>query len=478
MTVSDHTLNIDNTKAITVFPVFLKLDIKKLLIIGGGKTAYTIIKSILENQDDAQITILSNKISDYIVNLSKAHPTKVLFITDSYKDEYITSDYGIVIATEEELHNGDAIYGAAKAQGALVNINNISNRSDFYWGYNIENSELNIAINSQGKTTEDIEAIEQNYGLALTGIGNFKDTDGNNREQKSAVHWRTIATWCLVIFASMLIGHFVFSYIPLETIGTNIWDGIKQLDSNFPLIMAAGFVAQMVDGALGMGYGLASATVLNSVGVNPAAISASIHTAEMFASGASGYSHYKFGNVNKKLFKLIVIPGVIGAIVGAILLVKLGEEYADYIRPALACYTLILGIKFIINAFVQRRPTKKFKLYGPLAGLGGFFDSFGGGGWGPIVTSTLINVGRTPRFVIGTVSLTEFFVTLSSAFAFFLMMGVTHWQVIVALILGGLIAAPIAAKLVGKMPRKTAFLLLGALVIIWSLKIIWGAIPH
>ena len=109
-----------------------------------------------------------------------------------------------------------------------------------------------------------------------------------------------------------------------------------------------------------------------------------------------------------------------------------------------------------------------------LAGAGGFLDSFGGGGWGPIVTATLITKGKSPRFVVGSVSLTEFFVTLASAFTFFTLLGVSHWQTIIALIVGGLIAAPLAAKLTGKLPRKTSFILLGVLVIFWSLKILYN----
>jgi uncharacterized membrane protein YfcA len=115
---------------------------------------------------------------------------------------------------------------------------------------------------------------------------------------------------------------------------------------------------------------------------------------------------------------------------------------------------------------------KKFKHHGWLAGAGGFLDSFGGGGWGPIVTTTLITKGRSPKYVIGSVSLTEFFVTLASAFTFFTLLGVSHWQVIFALVIGGLVAAPLAARLTGKLPRKTSFILLGILVILWSLRIL------
>jgi len=221
-----------------------------------------------------------------------------------------------------------------------------------------------------------------------------------------------------------------------------------------------------------MGYGVTSATILLSIGVNLASISGSIHTAEMFASGASGYSHYKFGNVNKRMFKALLIPGVLGAIAGAILLTKLGNTHADYLRPIMAVYTMFLGIRIFINAFRKNKPQKKFKHYGWLAGAGGFLDSFGGGGWGPIVTTTLITKGRSPKYVIGSVSLTEFFVTLASAFTFFTMLGVSHWQTILALIIGGFIAAPLSAKLAGRLPKKASFILLGVLVMIWSSRIL------
>jgi uncharacterized membrane protein YfcA len=270
----------------------------------------------------------------------------------------------------------------------------------------------------------------------------------------------------------MLVGHFILSYVPVKGIADSTVEWYGTLDKNFHWMVLAGFLAQLVDGALGMGYGVTSATILLSAGVNLSAISGSIHTAEIFASGASGYSHYKFGNVNKKLFKILVIPGVIGAILGAILLAKFGDTHAQYLRPVMAAYTLFLGLRILLNAFREQKITKKFKNYGPLAGVGGFLDSFGGGGWGPIVTTTLITKGRSPKYVIGSVSLTEFFVTMASAFTFFTILGVSHWQVIVALIIGGLVAAPLAAKLTGRLPRKSSFILLGLLVIIWSMRIL------
>ncbi|UOQ79190.1 sulfite exporter TauE/SafE family protein [Hymenobacter sp. 5516J-16] len=131
-----------------------------------------------------------------------------------------------------------------------------------------------------------------------------------------------------------------------------------------------------------MGYGVVTAISLMSLNISPAAVSASIHTAEMFASGASGYHHYRFGNVNKRLFKVLLIPGVLGAITGAYLLSKFGETYAAYVKPLLAVYLLLLGVRIISKAFSQPGPRQKHKKLGLLAAAGGFLDSFGGGGWG------------------------------------------------------------------------------------------------
>ena len=190
----------------------------------------------------------------------------------------------------------------------------------------------------------------------------------------------------------------------------------------------------------------------------------------MFSSGISGYSHYKFGNVNKKLFRHLVIPGVIGAILGALALVFVGDHFSKYLMPLIALYAGFLGLKILVKAFQLQSKNKKIKKIGWLAWTGGFLDSFGGGGWGPIVTSQLISKGRSPKYTVGSVSLTEFFVTLASAFTFFLTVGVSHWNIVLGLIVGGMIAAPIAAKLAGKLPKKTMMILVGVMVMIWCVR--------
>jgi uncharacterized membrane protein YfcA len=310
------------------------------------------------------------------------------------------------------------------------------------------------------------DAVASEVNVEEAQVASWEEEAGSRKK------WRDLVRYISLSFIFLVVGYFIISYLPWQGIVTGVSEAYRSLDPNFHWMFLAGFFAQLVDGALGMGYGVACATILLSTGISPAAISGSIHTAEVFASGASGISHYKFGNVNMKLFRRLVIPGVLGAVGGAVLLVFLGDRYGDKIRPFMAAYTLLLGIRFIMNAFRQKAKYGKVRRYGLLAGLGGFFDSFGGGGWGPIVTTTLINAGRSHRFTVGTVSLTEFFVTLASALTFIPLIGVSHWQTILALVLGGSLAAPIAARISGKLNRRTACILLGLLVIIWSMRIL------
>ncbi len=288
--------------------------------------------------------------------------------------------------------------------------------------------------------------------------------------------WKRLAYLSLAVLTILFISYAIYTYLPYSSVASAGREMYSGIDEKFLWMLLVGFCAQMVDGALGMGYGVISTTLLLSGGLNPAVISGSIHTAEMFSSGASGFSHYRFGNVNMKLFKTLLFPGIAGAIVGALLLGYAGENYSQWIRPIISLYTLLLGIKILINAFREKRKAQKVKRAGWLAGAGGFLDSFGGGGWGPLVTSTLISKGRTPKYVIGSVSLTEFFVTMASALTFFVILGVSHWQTILGLILGGVIAAPLAARLAGKLPLKKMFIGVSVIVIISSLRIIWKSI--
>jgi uncharacterized membrane protein YfcA len=245
---------------------------------------------------------------------------------------------------------------------------------------------------------------------------------------------------------------------------------IELVSSPFFIAMVGGFVAQMIDGALGMAYGVSATTILTSLGLSQAATSASVHTSEIFTSGVSGWFHLRFGNVNKKLVKALVIPGVLGAITGAYVLSSL-QQYGSYIKPIVAVYTFYLGIRIILKVFINASSRPPIRRVGLLALVGGFLDSIGGGGWGPIVSSTLISRGRHPIYTIGSVNLTEFFVSFASAFTFSLFLDIqTYWQVIVGLMLGGVAAAPIGAILPKKLPINRLFILVGVIVIILSIR--------
>ena len=268
------------------------------------------------------------------------------------------------------------------------------------------------------------------------------------------------------IFLGVLAIFLVIHYVPVFNAERITFADL--IASPFFIAMIGGFVAQVIDGALGMAYGVSATTILTSLGLSQAATSASVHTSEIFTSGVSGWFHLRFGNVNKKLVKTLVIPGVIGAILGAYILSSL-SAYSSYIKPVVAVYTFYLGVRIILKVFVNNSAKKPIKRIGALAAVGGFLDSIGGGGWGPIVSSTLISRGRHPIYTIGSVNLTEFFVSFASAFTFSLFLNIqTYWQVILGLILGGIAAAPIGAILPKKLPVRKLFILVGTIVIILS----------
>jgi uncharacterized membrane protein YfcA len=286
---------------------------------------------------------------------------------------------------------------------------------------------------------------------------------------KPQLKWKK---WIPVIIAACLS---IVAIIKYDWIVSSVTTLRDHMGDNFELFVLAGFVAQMIDGALGMAYGVSASTFLLSFGVPPAAASASIHTSEIFTSGASGLMHLKFQNVNKKLVKTLLLPGVIGAALGALTLSYL-DQYNSILKPLIAVYTLYLGVRIILKAFGKKKKKIKTRDIPKLASFGGFMDSIGGGGWGPIVSSTLIAGGRHPRYTIGSVNLTEFFVALASAITFFSIIGISHWNVIAGLILGGVVAAPIAAFASKKLPMKPMMIAVGILVILISIRIIYMSV--
>jgi uncharacterized membrane protein YfcA len=246
-------------------------------------------------------------------------------------------------------------------------------------------------------------------------------------------------------------------------------------DKEFLLFIAAGFVAQIIDGALGMAYGVSCSTMLLGIGVPPAIASASVHTAEVFTTGVSGLSHIFMRNIDKKLFFKLVFTGVAGAIVGAFLISKVLD--GKKIKPYIAAYLLFLGIYILIKSFKKIKAKASNWRFAPALGfIGAFFDSIGGGGWGPIVSSNLIDKGNSPREVIGTVNTAEFFVTFFSTGVFIFFLGIEAWKPVLALIIGGVIAAPIGAYVLRFMSPTTIMRLVGVLIIVTSSYTIYKSI--
>jgi len=249
------------------------------------------------------------------------------------------------------------------------------------------------------------------------------------------------------------------------------------------LLAIVGLIAQLVDGSLGMAYGVTSTTLLLAVGISPALASASVHLAEVGTCAMSGASHWRFGNVDWSKVVWLAVPGAIGAFLGAVVLASVIT--AEAAEPIVAVFLFGLGI-FILSRFsfrrherpVRERPIPKAFL-SPLGFVAGFLDAAGGGGWGPISTPTLLSSGRMqPRKVIGTVDTSEFLVAVAASIGFFVSLSFADipWQLVGALLVGGLIAAPVAAWIVRILPARIMGTAVGGVILIVNMKTFLEAI--
>ncbi|PXW14889.1 hypothetical protein C8D70_106229 [Chryseobacterium sp. CBTAP 102] len=238
----------------------------------------------------------------------------------------------------------------------------------------------------------------------------------------------------------------------------------------FYWMLLVGVFAEIVAGSMGMGYGVICTTTLMLLNIPPHIVSASIHSAESFTTAAGSLSHIKLKNVSKSLVKKLAIPAVIGAVIGAVSLTYLGEYYAKVTKTFIAFYTLYLGFQILSNVFKEKqsKALKRKTNLTRLGVIGGFIDSFAGGGWGPLVTGTLIKNAFTPRFAVGSSTVAKFILTLTAAITFFLTLGIQHWNIILGLLIGGIITAPFSAMLTAKLPVKKMFVIIGTLVIVMS----------
>jgi uncharacterized protein len=283
------------------------------------------------------------------------------------------------------------------------------------------------------------------------------------------------ATW----FTAFALGG-VILYLMARLFLPNNWAGGLQTvastleTSTFWTAVFVGLLAQTVDGALGMAYGVTASTFLLGTGASPAVASASVHIAEIFTTGVSGIAHARFGNVNRKLFLRLLVPGTLGALLGVGVVTQIDGRA---LKPYVAAYLLLMGIYILSKAFRRLRPNPEEPRHvGKLAVFGGFVDAVGGGGWGPVVTSTLVGSGQDPRTTIGSVSFAEFFLTFATAAGFTLLAVEGTWPVVAGLVVGGIFAAPFAALLCRHLSTRVLLISVGTLITLLSIWNVYKAL--
>ena len=272
-----------------------------------------------------------------------------------------------------------------------------------------------------------------------------------------------VAVWA-VSFLLVAVVAFLATLLFDGTHHATGWELIKQTvcSDEFWKAAVVGLLAQTVDGALGMAYGITSTSFLLATGSTPAVASASVHIAEVFTTGVSGIAHVKLGNVNRSLFLRLLIPGMLGASTGAW---TVSTVDADIIKPFISVYLFLMGLYIVSKIFRTIQVRKEApKHVAKLGLLGGYVDAVGGGGWGPVVTTTLVGTGQDPRTTIGSVNLAEFFLTFISASVFAVLIDETPWPTVAGLVAGGLFAAPFAAYLTKRLHTKALLLIVGSVI--------------
>lgn len=481
-----------------LFPVFLKLNEMHLLIVGGGAVGLEKLKAVISNSPLTKVTIVSKDFSSDLRKFTSSFSTIELVEKEFEEIDLIGKD--IVITALNDIQKSEAIRFLVKKHRLLYNAADKPELCDFYLGSVVTKGNLKLGISTNGKsptmakrikeTLNDVfpdethEVLENLYRIRTELKGDLSQKmktlnkitkDLSVAEQSLWLKVRKATINSLLIISLILISHILLSYIPFETVkdlGSDIW---VNLDENIGWYLLIGFGAQMIDGALGMAYGVSVTTLLMSLGIptiTPAVASASMHASEIFTTGSSSLVYMRHKNINKKMFKALLWPGLIGAVLGATTVTFVSKEYFTIIKPLVAIYTLVLGILIIRRTVVLNSKKKKITKLFPVAFSGGFLDSVGGGGWGPIVTSSLLAGGRHLRYAIGSAHLSKFFVALVSTVTFFIFIGLNHWQVIFGLVIGGMIAAPISIYFSNKISIKKGLLLVGSLIIVLSLKTI------
>ncbi len=489
-------------------PLFLNLERIPVILVGNNDLIFKAVKQISHNSIHCKIKIFNENFSEKLTAFVSVKPNITLYYRNIEEEDL--QEFSMLIISIDEHEKEEQLLQLSQNKNLLINVIGKPQISDFSLVSIIKNDQIKLGISSNDYTPEIQKRINKIIEHSIPSdleefIGKLKfayknplmnrddelktldnitaeyldqnqkqplaDSEFENLAKITKAVRRRASIYLGIIGVMVLIG--VLSYILFEfQLLPDINVFLNRDNHIFYKMLAVGFVAELVVGSTGMGYGIICTTILLMLNIAPPIISASIHSAESFTSAAGSISHYRLKNVNIKLVKAMAIPAILGAIIGALSLIYLGEHYAYIVKPVISCYTLYLGINILRNAFKKKKkekncqkPSRNIKVLGL---FGGFIDSFTGGGWGPIVTGTLLKDGRTPRYVIGTSTLLKFILTITSAITFVMTIGIQHWNIVLGLLIGGIITAPFAALLTRKIPIKKMFVVIGILIIVLS----------
>lgn len=473
-----------------LFPVFIKLNQLHTVLIGAGPVGLEKLTAIINNSTNARVTVIAEEIIPDVFEFASLYP-QINVIKKTFEADDLAEANFVIAATNNNALN-EQIKEAANKRNLLVNVADKPDLCDFYLGSIVQKGDLKIAISTNGKSPTvakrlkevlneslPIEldvTLKQMNDLRNTLVGDFTEkvkklnavtsvlVEPNETEKVIKVNFKWLIWGTIVLAVVIAFMVFWFREPAFQTY-------VKTINPHFYWFLIGGFIFAMIDGAIGMSYGVTSTSFSLTMGVPPASASMGVHLSEILSNGIAGWMHYRMGNINWKLFKLLIIPGVLGAVSGAYLLSSL-EHYSQYTKPLVSMYTLILGwviLKKAINS-VRNKNGNKIKKISLLGLFGGFIDAVGGGGWGSIVLSSLIAGGRNARFSLGTVKITRFFIALMSSLTFFTMLNSAHWEAVAGLVIGSALAAPIAARVSNKISVKNIMLAVGVIVIAVSLR--------
>jgi siroheme synthase-like protein len=499
----------------TLFPIFVKLEQFRVLIVGGGAVGLEKLSAVIANSPQTSVTLVAREISQAVREYA-ARQGSVRLLEKAFDDRDVDNHDIVIAATDDKaLHR--RICALARQRRLLVNVADTPELCDFYLSSVVQKGDLKIAISTNGKSPtlgkrlkeilneaipSDIhQTLQHLAAIRATLNGTFADKVrymndvtaplvGKPFTAKPFVaHTGTSKTLLLrwtpltVLLASafvvglMVLGHILLRLVPSEAVSEYARGLAVQVDVNVLYYIGIGFLAQMIDGAFGMAYGPTTTAFLMAMGITPAVASATLHTAEVFAAGTASVSYYQHKNINRKLFLLLVFTGVVGALGGASVLSFVSKEQLRVVKPLVALYTLILGVIVIHRARTLRHSrqhksgiSNNTRLIPVVGFVGSFLDSIGGGGWGAIVTSSLAAMGRDVRYTIGSAHLAKFFVALTSTLTFVLLIGFHHWLIVAGVVAGSMLAAPLSVMIGNRIPKRQGLMIVGVLVIALSVR--------